>query len=228
MGLRLLFFFFLNVAHSKHISSRLAGKCRHGDIENVFLLNQKYIKSSEILPPGVMHSQLRSRDQKKVSVIPDVPKDVFFTLTSASFHHNYINSSFTPLSLLFHAFSATSLNGTDPEFNNNLVHMNHYFGTACWYCAYLRQVSCWHQCVFWLLSFFTVVVVSLVYGCKWRLTACVRRLGAVCGAEVAGRRHGLAPSICSVTTESSFFFFSCPSCTRQNCDGRNFSNKMEI
>lgn len=34
------------------------------------------------------------------------------------------------------------------------------------------------------------------------------RLGAVCGAEVDGHRHGLALSICSVTTEKYVFFIS--------------------
>lgn len=66
-----------------------------------------------------MPSQPRSRDQKKVLVIPDVPKGIF---------HCDISFLSPPLHQLHSdAFSAASLNGTDPEFKNNLVDMNQYF-----------------------------------------------------------------------------------------------------
>lgn len=107
VGLRPIFW---NAAHSEHISPRQVEKCRHGDIKkSVVLLNQKYIKSSEILPPEVMHSQLLAKIKKRSWLFLMSQRAFFsFTVTSASFHHNYINSTLTPFQLP--AWMAQTLN----------------------------------------------------------------------------------------------------------------------
>lgn len=70
-----------------------------------------------------MHSQLRSQDQEKVLAIPDVPKGIHLFHCDISFLSPKLHQ------LHFDAFLAASLNGADPELNNNWVDMNQYFGT---------------------------------------------------------------------------------------------------
>lgn len=70
--------------------------------------------------------------KKKVLVIPDVPKGIFLFHRDISFLSPQLHQ------LHFDAFSAASLNGTDPEFNHNLVDMNRYFDI--WHCPLIPCV----------------------------------------------------------------------------------------